>query len=55
MYIKENKSNKKVTKKQLKRRKSKNSKERKFFMLDSLVACFFMSLNVKKISTDLNE
>ena len=45
----------KATKKQLKRSKKQKSKESKFVMLDSLAACFFMSLNVKKINTGLNK
>ena len=45
----------KGAKKELKRSKSKESKGTKLDMLDSSEACFFMSLNVKKISTGLNK
>ena len=45
------------TKKQLKRSKSKKVKKAnvRYAMLDSLAACFFMTLKMKKISTGLNE
>ena len=45
----------KATKKQLKISKSKKSKGSKLAMLDSSAAFFFVSLNVKKITTGLNK
>ena len=45
----------KGAKKELKRSKSKESKGSKLVMLDSSAACFFISLNVEKISTGLNK
>ena len=45
----------KAAEKELKRNKSKESKRSKLSMLDSSAACFFMSLNVKEISTGLNK
>ena len=45
----------KGAKKELKRGKSKESKGSKLLILDSSAACFFISLNVKKISTGLNK
>ena len=45
----------KATEKQLKRTKSKKGKQSKLVMLNSFAYCFFMSLNVKKISTGLNK
>ena len=45
----------KAIEKQLKRSRSKESKESKFVMLGTSASCFFLSLNVKKFSTGLNK
>ena len=45
----------KGAKKELKRSKIKEGKGSKLVMLDISAACFFMSLNVEKISTGLNK